>query len=157
MDVGHVAGGANLRAVTDMRVILGIALASILCACATKFQPQGATGGFSESWQAPDRVLIEFHGNHFTSAMAARDMAILRAADLARDKGFDHFAVAREGDASDSTYSSGWTSPSGRTWDEGVVTKPGTRLIVQMLHGVAPGSNVYDVEFVESTMGPKYR
>lgn len=140
-----------------IRIASFVAVALAMTACATKYQPQGFSGGFSESWQSSDRVMIEFHGNMMTSALAVRDMAILRAADLARAHGFPRFAVLRDQDATSSTYSQGWTSPSGRTWDEGTETRPGARILVRLLQSDATGSDVYDVDFVETTMGPKYK
>jgi hypothetical protein len=40
----------------------------LLAGCATEYQPQSFTGGFSDYMTAPDETVVTFHGNGYTPA-----------------------------------------------------------------------------------------
>lgn len=76
-------------------LIKNVALLWILAlvGCATQYQPQGLTGGYSDLLRAPDEAVIAFHGNGFTSAERAGEMAALRCAEVTLQHGYRYFVL----------------------------------------------------------------
>jgi hypothetical protein len=64
-----------------------------LGACATGYQPEGFSGGFSEVPVAADAYQISVKGNGYTSSAKVNEMALLRAAELAKTNGYNHFVI----------------------------------------------------------------
>ena len=70
------------------------------CTTATPYQPYraelggGVHGGFSEQRIAPDRFLVRFHGNEFTSRDRVEGYLLYRAAELTLQNGGDWFLIA---------------------------------------------------------------
>ncbi|MEQ3746901.1 MAG: hypothetical protein ABNH53_11790 [Henriciella sp.] len=81
-------------------------------ACATAYQPQGFSGGFSEIPIAEDAYKINVQGNGFTNAGRVNEMALLRGAELANENGYSYFVVL-----DNATYkqTSQYTTPSTST------------------------------------------
>jgi hypothetical protein len=63
----------------------------LFASCATSYQPQSFTGGYSEYLTAPDEAVITFHGNGYTSAERVGQMAALRAAEVTLQHGYRYF------------------------------------------------------------------
>jgi hypothetical protein len=63
----------------------------MLASCATSYQPQSFTGGYSEYLTAPDEAVITFHGNGYTSAERVGQMTALRAAEVTLQHGYRYF------------------------------------------------------------------
>ena len=77
------------------RIIL-FAFVFIIQGCATSYQKDGFTGGFSET-QLSDRAWrVTFNGNTHTSKEQAYDFALLRAAELTISKGYSMFEVTSQ-------------------------------------------------------------
>lgn len=70
-----------------------VLLLTLLAGCATPYQHNGLLGGFSETWYQENKVAIFFKGNIYTDEQRALDFALLRAAELGKEKGFKHFMV----------------------------------------------------------------
>src|SRR5271165_5103466 len=68
-----------------------------LASCATEYQPQSFTGGYSEFQVAPDTATVTFNGNGYTSGQRAAQMAILRCADLTLQSGYRYFTALSAG------------------------------------------------------------
>lgn len=79
-----------------MKLFLLLAL-TLITGCATSYQAHGLTGGFTEMHRGDNVYLVRFQGNGYTSDIQAEEMAFLRAAELAKEKGFAYFAVLSEG------------------------------------------------------------
>lgn len=79
-----------------------------LSGCATSYQSNGLTGGYSDTQLAPDVFRVVFCGNGYTEAERAQDFALLRAAELTLQQGFTCFAVI---DEQNSTKTSSFTTP----------------------------------------------
>ena len=73
--------------------IVIISAALILAGCATRYQPESFTGGFTETQYSPNVWNITFNGNGFTKSTSADDMALLRSAELTLINGFKYFAI----------------------------------------------------------------
>ncbi len=72
--------------------------AAILTACATTTPYQAATkpggfDGFSQTIIENDRARVSFGGNSLTERETVENYLLYRAAELAVDKGFDHFTL----------------------------------------------------------------
>jgi hypothetical protein len=79
-----------------------------LAGCATGYQPQSLTGGFSDYLTAPDEAVITFHGNGYTSAERVLQMAALRCADVTLQHGYRYFVGVSVADLSSN---SSFTTP----------------------------------------------
>src|ERR1700753_3173424 len=81
----------------------GVVLA--LSACATAYQRNGLTGGFSDTQLAENVFQVNFNGNGYTSFERASDFALLRSAELVAEHGYPFFVIVdARTDASQSAY-----------------------------------------------------
>ncbi|MCG8441896.1 MAG: hypothetical protein MI723_08810 [Caulobacterales bacterium] len=81
-------------------IACGVALGG--CATPTPYAPAERAGGYGYSEQRleDDRFLVRFRGNSASGAQAA-DFALLRAAELTLQYGYDWFEVVRRGEERD--------------------------------------------------------
>lgn len=91
--------------------LVGLACALVV-GCATGYQPNGWSGGFSEIPLASDAYQISVNGNGYTRADRVNEMALLRGAELTRDNGFNYFVVLN---LSEYTRESSTTTPGSST------------------------------------------
>lgn len=77
--------------------------------CATAYQPQGATGGFSEAQLDENVFQVNFKGNGYTDHDRANDFALLRSAEIALEKGYKYFIIV---DAQQYSQDSAYTTPT---------------------------------------------
>lgn len=73
--------------------ILGFAVILSLSGCATPYQPQGLTGGFSETRLDDTTYQIRFSGNGNTSSDKVWYYWIYRCAELTKSRGYTAFAL----------------------------------------------------------------
>ena len=71
-----------------------IPLTTLLFGCATAYQPNGWSGGFTETQLDSNVWRVSFRGNGHTKGERAEDFALLRSAELALANGFTHFAFS---------------------------------------------------------------
>lgn len=84
-------------------------LAAIMAGCsATKYQPEGTRGGFSEVQLDRNVFRITFSGNTYTKDQLAEDYALLRSAEVTLAHGFTHFVIV-DGKLKENTFT--YTSP----------------------------------------------
>jgi hypothetical protein len=76
-----------------MRLAIAFISAAV-SGCATPYQPNGFTGGFTETQIAENVWRVTFEGNGHTGSKKAEDFALLRAADLTLKTGYTHFGLA---------------------------------------------------------------
>lgn len=96
-----------------MPILLPLLLLALLGGCATSYQKDGFTGGYSETRLREDIFEVSFRGNGYTSRERATDFTLLRSAELALENGFPYFViVSSEKDTSVSSYTSPSTSHS---------------------------------------------
>ena len=92
-----------------MKYIYLFVFAILLSACATPYQENGLTGGFTETQLDVNVFKVTFRGNGYTNRERAADFALLRSAELALEHGYSYFAIVDSGQHStNSTY----TTPS---------------------------------------------
>jgi len=153
-----------------------VPLTALLFGCATAYQPQGMSGGFTETQLAPDVWRVNFRGNGYTKGERAEDFAMLRSAELAIANNFTHFAFLS---SKTGTEISSYTSPvtsittgsaniygnmiSGSSTtqysggDTRYISKPTANNSVTMLNGNPNKSaTVYDAAFICNSLGKKY-
>lgn len=155
-----------------------LVLAAVTCGCATGYQQQGLTGGFSEAQLGPNMWRVSFKGNGYTSADRAQEMTLLRSADLALQGGFTHFIIVDSSSMVDlqqvdrpptaaqttgtvshaygSTYNfTANTQLSGaESW---TISRPGSTNTIVAFKGEPPNARgaVYDARFVYDSLGKK--
>jgi hypothetical protein len=62
--------------------------------CATRYQPQGITGGFVKEVQLDDDTYrVAFNGNGYTSPERAQELMLLRMADVTLSHGHHYFVI----------------------------------------------------------------
>ena len=83
-----------------MKKLLGIVVLGLFlggCAgghpLASKYKPDGFSGGYSEQQIALNRYKVTFRGNGYTGRTTVQNRAMLRAAELTLEKGKDLFAI----------------------------------------------------------------
>jgi hypothetical protein len=91
-----------------MRLLVITALTATLTGCATTYQADSFTGGFTETRYAEDVFEVSFKGNGYTSEQRASDLALLRSAELTLKSGYKYFVVF-SGDTKSGIYS--YTTP----------------------------------------------
>jgi len=82
-----------------LRHLLLAASAAVLAACATStpYQPASKPGGFdgfSQTMIENDRARVTFGGNSLTERETVENYLLYRAAEIAVERGFDHFTLA---------------------------------------------------------------
>lgn len=97
-----------------MKIIIVISIITLLTGCATSYQPQGMTGGFSETQLDQNVFTVLFKGNGFTSKEKAKDFTLLRSAELALNNGYKYFVIV---DADEYSENSTYTTPMTATTD----------------------------------------
>jgi len=83
------------------RHLLFAASAAILAACATStpYQPASKPGGFdgfSQTLIENDRARVTFGGNSLTERETVENYLLYRAAEMTKEKGFDHFSLIKK-------------------------------------------------------------
>lgn len=65
----------------------------MLAGCATPYQQQDWTGGFSETRLSENIFQVNFKGNGYTSSERTSDFTLLRSAEIALENGYRYFAL----------------------------------------------------------------
>ena len=76
-----------------MRNIFVALVFVLLGACATAYQPQGATGGYSQTQLGENVFQVTFKGNGYIDRETVADYALLRSAEVALENGFKYFVI----------------------------------------------------------------
>lgn len=94
----------------SMKPIILISLAVFfLQGCATSYQSDGFSGGYSESQLDENVFRVSFRGNGYTRRDRVADFTLLRSAELAIQNGYNYFVVI---DANSYTSTSTHTTPT---------------------------------------------
>ena len=159
-----------------MRAFLSLLAITGLTACATAYQPEGLSGGFTETQLDKNVFRVSFQGNGYTRPERAEEMALLRSAELTLKNGFTHFAIV---DGRSRTDYSAFTTPTqsrttgtvssfgntsylnaqtrttgGQTF---IAAKPSsTNTIICFTEKPETGAFVYDAHFLFNSLGAKY-
>jgi len=144
-----------------------------LAGCATAYQRDGFTGGFSETQLDENVWRVKFEGNGYTRDQTAEDFALLRSAELTIEKGYTHFALAGSRSSSETgafttpttAYTTGNAYVTGNnirgnattTYQGGqtfIISRPTTNNTVVMFKGKPEIQGlVYDANFICQSLG----
>jgi hypothetical protein len=135
------------------------ALVIFLAGCATKYQPEGFTGGYSESQLGDNIFQVSFRGNSYAGHEIESDFALLRSAELTLQNGFRYFVIVRHGkDSSVSAYTTPTqitTTPGGETYD---ISMPSASNTILCFKEKPEGDGlIYDAKLVTQVLKKKYR
>ena len=160
-----------------MRALFILALATVLLGgCATTYQPNSFTGGYSETQLGENIFQVSFRGNGYTSRERASDFSLLRSAEVALENGFRYFVIVESEKGSKvgayttpttsyttgSAYGSGnyaygsatTTTYGGQTY---FISKPrATNTILCFKEKPEINGLVFDAEFVAKSIRQKY-
>ncbi|MBI3800640.1 MAG: hypothetical protein HY268_27135 [Deltaproteobacteria bacterium] len=67
-----------------------------LAGCATAYQPEKVTGGYTDFRLADNTYRIRFKGNNYTSRDKVELFLLYRCAELTEQLGYDHFVLLSE-------------------------------------------------------------
>jgi len=157
-------------------LVASLCIVGLLAGCATGYQPNGLTGGFSETQLDTNVFRVSFKGNAYTSRDKVEDFVLLRSADLTLSHGFTHFAIVDGKSYEDKSYmtmptqsyTTGSATVSGHTaygsaytttygGQTIAVTKPReTDTIVAFQGKPNISAMVYDARFICESLGTKY-
>lgn len=157
----------------NRKMILALILTSLLTACATPYQSTGLRGGYSDTQLSSNTFQIYFRGNGYTSQHRSNDFALLHAAQLTIDHGFNYFTVS---DEKTYTTTSTITTPKTTTYYPGSIYGDNTVSSISMGGGTEninhphsvgiitcyktkPSSAngvVYDAKFIFNSLSQKY-
>lgn len=165
------------------RILAAIGILAV-SACATAYQPQGWSGGFSEIPLAADAYQVSVNGNGYTSSSRVNEMGLLRGAELAATNGYNYFVVLNldqyerqssfttPGTSTTNTYgtataygsgnsvSAYGSSTSNTTYNPGQtynVIKPGVDMVVRFVPDeIASQMSALSVEQIYSMYAEKY-
>jgi hypothetical protein len=73
--------------------LVTLMVAMILSGCATTYQKQSFTGGYSETQLGENIFQVSFKGNAYTSRERVSDFTLLRSAEIAIENGYRYFVV----------------------------------------------------------------
>jgi hypothetical protein len=157
------------------KYLLALAFA-ILSGCATSYQPQSFSGGFTETQLDTNVFRVSFKGNGYTSVEKVEEMSLLRSADLTLKNGFTHFVIVNGRSRTDSSFfttptqstTTGTISTFGNTSSLNATThqtggdiyniaKPSTTNTIVCFQGKPANAGfVYDAQFVFNSLSKKY-
>ncbi len=125
-------------------------LIALLASCATMYQPEGPTGGFSETRLGENIWRVSFKGNGFTSPERATDFAMLRSAEVCLSSGYRYFIVAESANQRNVTI--GATNTLLYT-----ITRPSTtNTVICFVERPSGYAVVYDARFIVGSIRSKY-
>lgn len=159
-----------------MRTLAAISLVIFLGGCATAYQPQSFSGGFSETQLDTNVFRVSFKGNGYTHADTAEELALLRSAELTLKNGFTHFAIidgrSREQLGTYTTPTQSYTTANASAYGNSAygtaqtttyggqtfrVSKPSTTNTIMCFNGKPDIQTlVYDAQFVCNSLGQKH-
>jgi len=160
-----------------MRLVIGATLVCLCVGCATGYQQQSFTGGFSETQIDKNVWTVTFKGNAYTSRDRAADFTLLRCAELALQNGYKYFVIV---DKSHGVTTGSYTTPTQST-TSGTVTSFGNTARIEAqtqtyggqtyIYQKPSSSNtivgfvdrpsntqafVYDADFIKNSISRKY-
>ncbi len=159
-----------------MRYLYIVIAFIVIGGCATSYQRQSFTGGFSETQLGENVFQVSFKGNGYTGRERASDFSLLRSAEITLEKGFRYFVIVEsERDTKVGTYttptqsyttgsayaSGGYAHGNATTTTYGgqtyMITKPrSTNTILCFKEKPSDGGLVFDAEFVTKSLREKY-
>lgn len=157
------------------KIALVAALALLLGACSTPYQPMGLLGGYQNTRIDENTVRVTFVGNDETDKDTVENDLLYRCAEVTAHSGFDYFVlVSKETipntsvhttpddyyETTHTKYRHGhkeeYTSGTSFGGDTYTTTAYTTRAVIKMFHGQKPsGADAYNAKELLRTLGPQ--
>lgn len=147
----------------------------LFAGCATSYQENGFTGGFNETQLSENMWQVSFSGNGFTGSKRVADFALLRAAEISEQNGFEYFGIlSNEKDVSVQEYqteSRSTTTGSAQSFgnrynyneqtttkgpETYYVSKPSNNITIRCFKDNPNGLSLYNVKIVKNSIKKKY-
>lgn len=157
------------------KLIIATTLALALSGCATTYQGNSFTGGYSETQLDENVFKVTFRGNGFTRRERTEDFTLLRSAELALEHGYKYFVIVNGGtsvststhttpttyNTTASVYATGnyaygtatTTQYGGQTYN---VSKPSTSNTIVCFKEKPQSGMSYSAEFIYKNIREKY-
>jgi len=157
-----------------LKIIFGLSVL-LLTGCATSYQSQSFTGGYSETQIDENVFIVSFEGNGYTKRERASDLALLRSAELTLQSEFKYFVIIDSDSYSSTSYhttpttynttsnakisgnniygSSRTTSSGGNTYK---MSKPSESNTIVCFKEKPSNTFSYNAEFIYKSMSEKY-
>jgi hypothetical protein len=159
-----------------MKYIVALSALVVLAGCATGYQAQSFSGGFSETQLDTNVFKVTFKGNGYTHSERAEDFALLRSAEITLKHGFTHFAIVDGRQSADygvmttptQSYTTGSVTSYGNTaygsahtmttgGQSFIVKKPSTTNTIVCFNSKPDnGMFVYNAQFIYDSLSAKY-
>lgn len=140
-----------------------------LAGCTTAYQPRGFAGGYSDLQLGRDTYRVSFQGNGYTRQEQVNDFVLLRAAELALERGATRFAVVNQDRSRDATIvrggqTTGTLTPglgnsyqySATTSAPEIVNKHRAELVIQLVPNDAPAPGTYSAQLIRDQLRQRY-
>jgi len=150
-------------------------LASVLLiySCATPYQSEGMTGGFTDTQLSETLWKVSVNGNGFTNKTTVGDYALLRAAELTLEKEYQYFIIASDNQdkaSSVAKFGGNYSTTTGNISPYGninartnystptyvPVNKFSNDIIFEMLKEKREGAFTYDARLIYDSLSAKY-
>ena len=150
--------------------LLALVMALSVIGCVTPYQPSARRGGYSDLQLAEDVFRVSFNGNGFTHEERVRDLVLLRAAELALERGAASFAVLDQSAGAHNVLvgggqTTGTLSPnyaggyyfSGQTSPPVMLTRHRAELVIRLVRDdPPPGATPYSAALIRDQLRRKY-
>lgn len=83
----------TLRILKMKKITLVLIAIALLQGCATSYQPEGFTGGYSETQLEENVFNVSFSGNGSSNMKRVEDFTLLRSAELTLQNGYRYFVI----------------------------------------------------------------
>ena len=145
----------------------------LIVGCATAYQSQGLSGGFSETQLDTNVYTVRFSGNGYTSPSKAADFALLRSAEITLMRGYKYFLIIdknsyikqTQGSIPVRNYESGTISGYGgsarysgysTSYEDYTINKPKSENTIVMLKERPADSVSYNAQIIYNSLTSKY-
>ena len=142
-----------------------LAIGVFIGGCATDYQKDGFSGGFSETQMSENVWRVHFKANGFSSMERATDFCLLRSAELTLENGYKYFAIVDENSSTElKTFTS---APQAHTNAYGYTTFTGGQTftsnhprvqnnIFMLREKTDKAGLVYEAQFIVRSIRSKY-
>jgi hypothetical protein len=76
--------------------LITLSAACLIAGCATAYQPDGVSGGYSDRVLAANTAQVTFRGNRLTEPATVHDFLLRRCAEVTLQDGYNYFVLAHE-------------------------------------------------------------
>jgi hypothetical protein len=160
--------GSNRRKIRKdykmkLKVLFSVLILIVLqIGCATTYQKDGFTGGFTEIQLSENVWRISFRGNAFTGSEKTQDFLMLRNAEITIEKGYKYFVIKTESTEIDTSihttpghFNFVTNSQTGGTMN--VYNKPRSQNIIILFKEKPQNLGIlYDPEIIINSIKTKY-